>query len=149
MCHLYDSPFILQSEFIIHNKYNYYIPPYDSALIIHNRYNYYIYDSCTLNTKLGHFSETLKENQIVPIFKDWNKYHRNSCRGITSNNNLEIEKLFCKIIKINMLFLLENNVLSFFQIGLMPEHRTTDQIYMLLTLIDRCVQNSTTGEIFS
>ena len=37
------------------------MPPYDSALIIHNRYNYYIYDSCTLNTKLGNFSETLKE----------------------------------------------------------------------------------------
>lgn len=121
---------ILKSETIIHYKYNYYKHPYDSAIIIHNRYNYCIplYDSCTFNTKLGHFPETLKENQIVPIFKEGDKYHRNSSRGIAFNNNLEIEKLFCYIIKRIMPFLLEYKVLSCFQIGLMPEHRTTDHI---------------------
>ena len=45
-----------------------------------------------------------------------------------------------------MPFLLENKVLSYF---FMPEHRTTDQIYTPLTLVDSYVHNSTTGEIFS
>ena len=62
------------SEIISHHKYDYYMPPCDSAITIHKRCNYFIppYDSCTFNTKLGHFSETLKENQIVPILTGTN-----------------------------------------------------------------------------
>lgn len=95
-----------------------------------------------LNT--GHFPDTWSQGIITPIFKNGNKYEPNNYRGICVSSNLG--KLFCSILNSRLQnFLSEHDVLSKSQIGFTPQHRTTDHIYTLHTLIQKHVhQNKNT-----
>ena len=58
-------------------------------------------------------------------------------------------KVFCNIINSRIVtFLNKHNVLSKSQIGFLPNHRTTDHIYPLHTLINKHVHQTKDGKIF-
>lgn len=96
---------------------------------------------------VGFFPDKWKENYIVPVFKEGDKFDPNNYRGIAISSNLG--KLFCNIINTRLTeFLLENKVINQCQIGFMQDHRTTDHIYTLQMLIDKYVHNIDKGKIF-
>lgn len=96
---------------------------------------------------IGNFPDTWSQGLITPIFKSGDKYDPNSYRGICVSSNLG--KLFCSILNSRLQnFLSEHKVLSKSQIGFTPQHRTSEHIYTLHTLIQTHVhQNNNT--IFS
>ena len=89
----------------------------------------------------GHFPDTWSQGLINSIFKSGDKYEPNNYRGICVSSNLG--KLFCSILNSRLQnFLSEHNVLSKSQIGFTPQHRTTDHIYTLHTLIQKHVRQN-------
>ena len=96
---------------------------------------------------IGHFPDTWGQGIITPIHKSGDKYEPNNYRGICVSSNLG--KLFCSILNSRLQnFLSEHNVLSKSQIGFTPQHRTTDHIYTLHTLIQKHVHHNK-NKIFS
>lgn len=87
---------------------------------------------------VGHFPTTWNEGLITPIFKSGDKFNPNNYRGICVSSNLG--KIFCSILNNRITqFLIEHDVLSKNQIGFLPNHRTSDHIFTLHTLIDKHV----------
>ena len=96
---------------------------------------------------VGHFPTVWNEGLITPIFKSGDKFDPNNYRGICVNSNLG--KVFCSILNTRITnFLKEHNVLSKNQIGFLPNHRTSDHIFTLHTLIDQYV-NQNKSKIFA
>ena len=95
----------------------------------------------------GTFPNTWNQGLITPLHKSGDKYDPNNYRGICVNSNLG--KVLCMIINHRILtFLTERNTLSKSQIGFLPNHRTTDHIYTLNTLIDNQI-NKNKSKLFS
>ena len=100
----------------------------------------------TLNT--GCFPAIWNQGLITPIFKSGDKFDPNNYRGICVSSNLG--KVFCSIINDRILtFLKEHDVLSKRQIGFLPNHRTSDHIYTLHTLIKKHVHQTNKKKIFA
>lgn len=98
--------------------------------------------------KWGYFPDTWNKGLITPIHKNGDKLDPNNFRGICVSSNLG--KLFNSILNNRLLnFLNEHNVLSKGQIGFLPNHRTTDHIYTLHTLINENVNQTKNGKIFA
>ncbi|MGH0143446.1 UNVERIFIED_CONTAM: hypothetical protein FKN15_006828 [Acipenser sinensis] len=86
----------------------------------------------------GYFPDIWNQLLISPFHKSGDKFNPINYRGICVSSNLG--KVFCSIINARILaFLTEHSVLSKSQIGFLPNHRTTDHIYTLHTLIDKHV----------
>ncbi|CAJ0922587.1 unnamed protein product [Ranitomeya imitator] len=96
----------------------------------------------------GYFPRTWNQGLITPIHKSGDRYDPANYRGICVSSNLG--KLFNSILNKRILtFLTEHNVLSKSQAGFMPNHRTTDHIYTLHSLIQRHVYNTKNGKIYA
>ena len=96
----------------------------------------------------GCFPDIWSRGLITPIHKSGDKLDPNNVRGICVNSNLG--KLFSSILNHRMVnFLNKHSVLSPSQIGYLPNHRTTDHIYTLHTLINKHVKQTKNGKIFA
>ena len=96
----------------------------------------------------GCFPDIWNQGLISPIHKSGDKLDPNNYRGICVSSYLR--KLFCSILNTRLLSLLnEHNVLSKSQIGFLPNHRTTDHIYTLRTLINKHVHRTKNGKGFA
>lgn len=96
----------------------------------------------------GCFPDVWNQGLISPIHKSGDKSDPNNYRGICVNSNLG--KIFCSILNSRIqTFLQEKNVISKCQIGFLPNHRTTDHIYTLHTLINKHVHQKKEGKIFA
>uniref|UniRef100_A0A4W5RDT1 ribonuclease H n=1 Tax=Hucho hucho TaxID=62062 RepID=A0A4W5RDT1_9TELE len=96
----------------------------------------------------GCFPDVWNQGLISPIHKSGDKSDPNNYRGICVNSNLG--KVFCSILNSRIqTFLQEKNVISKCQIGFLPNHRTTDHIYTLHTLINKHVHQKKEGKIFA
>uniref|UniRef100_A0A3B1JC70 ribonuclease H n=1 Tax=Astyanax mexicanus TaxID=7994 RepID=A0A3B1JC70_ASTMX len=96
----------------------------------------------------GCFPDIWSQGLITPIHKSGDKSDPNNFRGICVSSNLG--KVFNNILNNRILsFLTEHDVLSKNQIGFLPNHRTTDQIYTLHTLINQHVHQTKNGKIFA
>ena len=81
------------------------------------------------------FPLSWSEGLIIPIFKSGDGLDTNNYRGITISNCLG--KVFTKILNARLIdFLIQNNIISKYQIGFMPGHRTADHLLLIRTLID-------------
>ena len=59
--------------------------------------------------------------------------------------NSNLGKVFCSMINSRLIdFLMKHNVLSKSQIGFIPNHRTSDHIYTLHTLVDKYINQNKT-----
>lgn len=89
---------------------------------------------------VGYFPDIWNHGLVTPIYKNGDKFDPKNYRGISVNSNLG--KLFCSIINSRLMdFLMKHNILSKSQIGFLPNHRTTDHIYTLHTLIEKYTHN--------
>ena len=96
----------------------------------------------------GCFPESWNRGLISPIYKSGDKFDPNNYRGVCVSSNLG--KVFCCIINARIqAFLTEHSVLSKSQIGFLPNHRTTDHIYTLHTLINQHVHQNSNSKIFA
>ena len=96
----------------------------------------------------GCFPDIWSRGLLTPIHKSGDKLDPNNFRGICVSSNLG--KVFNSILNNRILtFLNEHNVLSKNQIGFLPNHRTTDHIYTLHTLINQHVHQTKNGKIFA
>lgn len=96
----------------------------------------------------GFFPDIWNEGIITPIHKSGNKLDPNNYRGICVNSNLG--KVFCSILNERIqTFLNKHDSLCKNQIGFLPNHRTTDHIYTLHTLINKHVKDKKNGKIFA
>ena len=94
----------------------------------------------------GCFPDIWSRGLLTPIHKSGDKLDPNNFRGICVSSNLG--KVFNSILNNRILtFLNEHNVLSKNQIGFLPNHRTTDHIYTLHTLINQHVHQTKNGKI--
>lgn len=95
----------------------------------------------------GIFPNIWNQGLITPLHKSGDKLDPNNYRGICVNSNLG--KTLCMIINHRLLhFLTEKHVLSKSQIGFLPNHRTTDHIFTLSTLIDNQI-NKNKSKLYS
>ena len=93
----------------------------------------------------GKFHKAWKEGIITPIHKQGNKLDTNNYRGITLSSCLG--KLFCHIINERICKELENKkIIKPEQVGLRKNHRTSDHIFVLKTIVDKYVLNSRKGD---
>ena len=94
--------------------------------------------------KAGKFPHSWTQGIIVPVHKQGSKFDANNYRGITLSSCFG--KLFCHILNDRISQYLDN--ISFLkpeQAGFRKNFRTTDHIYVLKTIIDKYVFNSTKG----
>ena len=95
---------------------------------------------------VGYFPDIWNRGLITSILKNGNKSDPDNYRGICVNSNLG--KVFCSIINLRLIdFLMKNNVLSKSQIGFIPNHRTSDHIYTLHTLVDKYINQNKTKNV--
>ena len=93
----------------------------------------------------GKFLKAWKEGIITPIHKQGYKLDTNNYRGITLSRCLG--KLFCHIINERIGKELENkNFIKPEQTGFRKNHRTSDHIFVLKTIVDKYVLNSRKGD---
>ena len=98
--------------------------------------------------KCGFCPSSWCEGIITPIYKSGNKSDPSNYRGICINSCLG--KLFTSVLNIRLQhYLNEENILHRAQIGFLPNHRTSDHIFTLRTLIDKHVTHSTKGKLFT
>ena len=94
--------------------------------------------------KAGKFPHSWTQGIIVPVHKQGSKFDANNYRGITLSTCFG--KLCCHILNDRISQYLDN---VFFlkpeQAGFRKNFRTTDHIYVLKTIIDKYVFNSTKG----
>ena len=96
---------------------------------------------------VGYFPNTWNTGLITPIYKSGEKLDPNNYRGICVSSNLG--KLFCSILNIRLTdFLIEHSVLNKSQIGFLPNHRTSDHIFTLQTIIDKNI-NQNKSKLFA
>ena len=95
-----------------------------------------------LNT--GKFPKSWKNGIIIPVHKNGSQFDPNNYRGITLSSCLG--KLFCHIINNRICSDLENRAfLKQEQAGFRKNHRTSDHIFVLRTIIDKYVLNAKNG----
>ena len=95
-----------------------------------------------LNT--GKFPKSWKSGIIIPVHKNGSQFDPNNYRGITLSSCLG--KLFCHIINNRICSDLENRAfLKQEQAGFRKNHRTSDHIFVLRTIIDKYVLNAKKG----
>ena len=89
-----------------------------------------------LNT--GKFPESWTDGIIVPIYKQGNSADPNNYRGITLSSCLG--KLFCHVLNERISkFLDDKSFIRKEQAGFRKNHRTSDQIFILKTIIDKYI----------
>uniref|UniRef100_A0A8C5N4T6 Reverse transcriptase domain-containing protein n=1 Tax=Leptobrachium leishanense TaxID=445787 RepID=A0A8C5N4T6_9ANUR len=97
---------------------------------------------------VGFYPQVWNQGLITPIHKSGDQYDPANYRGICVSSTLG--KLFNSIQNKRILsFLTQHNVLNRSQAGFMPNHRTTDHIYTLHSLIKDHVHNTKHGKIFA
>ena len=97
-----------------------------------------IFNSCK-------FPKSWKDGIIIPVHKQGNKLDVNNYRGITISSCLG--KLFCHIINDRICKELENrNYIKDEQAGFRKNHRTSDHIFVLKTIVDKYVLNANKGD---
>ena len=95
----------------------------------------------TVLLKTGQFPSSWTEGIIVPIHKQGSQGDPNNYRGITLNSCLG--KLFCHVLNERITNHLEGR--SFIgkeQAGFRKNHRTSDQVFILKTIIDKYIHKS-------
>ena len=95
-----------------------------------------------LNT--GKFPKSWKKGIVIPLHKNGSKFDPNNYRGITLSSCLG--KLFCHVL--NNRITSELETISFLkqeQAGFRKNHRTSDHIFILRTIVDKYVLNSKNG----
>ena len=95
----------------------------------------------TVLLKTGQFPSSWTEDIIVPIHKQGSQGDPNNYRGITLNSCLG--KLFCHVLNERITNHLEGR--SFIgkeQAGFRKNHRTSDQVFILKTIIDKYIHKS-------
>ena len=97
-----------------------------------------IFNSCK-------FPKSWKDGIIIPVHKQGNKLDVNNYRGITISSCLG--KLFCHIINDRICKELENrDFIKDEQAGFRKNHRTSDHIFVLKTIVDKYVLNANKGD---
>ena len=92
----------------------------------------------------GHFPKSWRDGIIVPVYKHGSHLDASNYRGITLSSCLG--KLFCHIINNRISSELERrNFLNPEQTGFRKNHRTSDHLYVLKTIIDKYVLGSKNG----
>ena len=96
----------------------------------------------------GYFPQSWCEGVITPIFKSGDKQDPANYSGICINSCLG--KLFGAVLyNRRKNFVGDHNILHKAQIGFMSNHRTTDHIFALRTLIDKYVTHTTKGKLYT
>ncbi|MCG7891851.1 MAG: reverse transcriptase family protein [Candidatus Thiodiazotropha endolucinida] len=92
----------------------------------------------------GKFPKSWRDGIIVPVHKNGSRLDVNNYRGITISSCLG--KLFCHIVNERISKELEDkNYIKPEQAGFRKNHRTSDHIYVLKTIVDKYVSNSKNG----
>ena len=90
------------------------------------------------------FPSTWCEGIITPIYKSGNKNDPSNYRGICISS----WKLFTSVLNARLKkHLLQQNILHQAQIGFLSNHRTSDHIFTLRTLVDKYVSHNTKGKL--
>ena len=96
----------------------------------------------------GFFPTNWCEGVITPIFKSGDKRDPANHRGICISSCLG--KLFSAVLNSRLTnYIEDNNIMNKAQIGFMANHRTTDHIFTLRTLIDKHVTHTTSGKLYT
>ena len=94
--------------------------------------------------KSGQIPDSWMEGIIIPIHKQGNDTDPNNYRGITLSSCLG--KLFCHILNERISrFLEDKSFISREQAGFRKNHRTSDQTFILKTIIDKYIHKSSKG----
>ena len=94
--------------------------------------------------KSGQIPDSWTEGIIIPIHKQGNNTDPNNFRGITLSSCLG--KLFCHILNERISrFLEDKSFISREQAGFCKNHRTSDQTFILKTIIDKYIHKSCKG----
>ena len=92
----------------------------------------------------GKFPSKWKEGIVIPIHKNGSQVDPNNYRGITLSSCLG--KLFCHVLNNRINSELESkSFLKLEQAGFRKNHRTSDHIFILRTIIDKYVLKSKNG----
>jgi len=98
--------------------------------------------------KSGFFPSLWCEGIITPIHKSGNTQDPSNYRGICINSCLG--KLFTSILNNRLQnHVLTQNILHNAQIGFLPNHRTSDHLFTLRTLVDKYVTHTTKGKLYT
>jgi hypothetical protein len=98
--------------------------------------------------KSGFFPSSWCEGIITPIYKSGNKNDPSNYRGICISSCLG--KLFTSVLNTRLKnHVLQQNILHQAQIGFLPNHRTSDHIFTLRTLVDKYVSHSANGKLYT
>jgi hypothetical protein len=85
----------------------------------------------------GHFPEILDKSYLIPLFKKGDSSDPNNYRGIAIGSCLA--KVFISIVNNRITQYMEtNNLIDNAQCGFRKDHCTTDNIFILHTLINKC-----------
>lgn len=96
----------------------------------------------------GIFPDLWCEGSITPIFKAGDTSDTNNYRGICVSSCLGI--FFSSILNKRLLtYIDKNEILHNSQIGFLPNHRTSDHIFTLRTIIDKYVLNRSGGKVYA
>ena len=96
----------------------------------------------------GFFPKSWREGIITPIYISGNKHDPANYRGICINSCLG--KLFTSVLNTRLQnHLLDQNILHQAQIGFLPDHRTSDHIFTLRTLVDKYVNQVPKGKLYT
>ena len=94
--------------------------------------------------KTGQFPNSWTEGIIIPIHKQGNSADPNNYRGITLSSCLG--KLFCHVLNERISnFLEDKSFIGREQAGFRKNHRTSDQIFILKTIIDKYIHKNGKG----
>ena len=94
--------------------------------------------------KSGQFPDSWTEGIIIPIHKQGNSADPNNYRGITLNSCLG--KLFCHVLNERISKFLENkSFIAKEQAGFRKNQRTSDQTFILKTIIDKYIHKNGKG----
>ena len=98
--------------------------------------------------KSGFFPSLWCEGIITPIHKSGDTQDPSNYRGICINSCLG--KLFTSILNNRLQnHRRDNNILHHAQIGFLPNHRTSDHIFTLRTLVDKFVTHTIKGKLYT
>ena len=96
----------------------------------------------------GFFPSSWCEGIITPIFQSGDKQDPSNYRGICISSCLG--KLFSAVLNNRLKnYVHDQHILHPAQIGFLSNHRTTDHIFTLRTLIDKCVTHTTKGKLYT
>ena len=107
-----------------------------------------LYKLFNLILQSGFFPSSWCEGIITPIYKSGNKLGPANYRGICINSCFG--KLFTSVLNTRLKnHVLDHDILHQAQIGFSPNHRTSDHIFTLRTLIDKYVNHVAKGKLYT